>query len=213
MPQCHSPDATLQKFLFSPDATLRKFLFTNPTMPLFGYWKLWLLVGTKIEFVALCCMQCKHCHRKKQQSKCAAVGNPKFPDWKLWLPVGSNLNLWHCAAHDASIVPGENNNQTVQQELSAVVAAWSGGFEQFLENDTAIIQTWLERGCCCKVMLSGKCNGARCNGCLDNCKTATSGCCSWWIIGLTKEEKQQSNKNWLASHGKLQLPEVVCVIV
>jgi len=32
------------------------------------------------------------------------------------------------AACNASIVTGKNNNQMVQREVCAVVAAWSGGF-------------------------------------------------------------------------------------
>jgi len=110
--QCH--DATLWKFLFilSRHHSLESFLksHANLTMPLSGYWKLWLPVGTKIECAALCCTQCKHCsrknnnplipsfqklgimaasqisscmqckhhHRKRQQSNCTAGGNPKF---------------------------------------------------------------------------------------------------------------------------------------
>jgi len=109
IPWCHS----LEVYLFSPDAILKK-SHANLTMPLCRYWKLWLLVSTEIELAALHWMQSNLHPRKKQQSNCAAGGNPKFLEIgnhgcqsacgiELYMLPGSGVTWQHLWQHPENI--------------------------------------------------------------------------------------------------------------
>jgi len=111
-------------FLFSLDATLQKFFLSfMPT----SQQKLWLLVGTKIELVALHCTQCMHHPRKKQQSNCAARGNFKFP--KIW-----NHGFWSAKNRILCIKLHaiQASSQEKQQSNCAVGGVCSSGCMEWL---------------------------------------------------------------------------------
>jgi len=124
-------------FLFSPDATLQKFFksHANLTMPLSGYWKLWLPVGTKIELgIVLHVMQASS--QGKQQSNCAAGGSPKFPEIRnhgcqsacgieLYMLPGSGVTWQHLWQHPENITAVPYGDACTWQLTAKLHVFWS----------------------------------------------------------------------------------------